>query len=859
MRRNLSVVNNAMKKSGIFATTLSKANNNTIGFTMRSHATFASQSLHSAELNLNGEWRLTSPQRPDISVPMIIPGDNVSALLHAGIIDDPYWGENEKQAQWIAQVDWHIERSLWLDESLLQAQAIWMTLTRVDTLMTLFINEHKVLECSNMFARHQVDIRPFLQRGENQVRAEFRRVDQEANQRAKALPFVIPSAMGNNQLPHMNLIRKTQCHSGWDWGICLMVSGIYDEIELQAVNYTWLKSLTTEQQWRDDGSVKVWLSADIETTLPTSLQFRLAEQEQRVEVSKTGVVVCEFEIEKPQLWWPNGYGEQPLYTASVRCEEQHLCRRIGLRQLSLNTQQDDLGSAMEFVVNGVPIFAKGANWIPIDAMPSRETPERYRQRLQSAVDANMNMIRVWGGGQYESDVFYRLCDELGLLVWQDMMFACSLYPSHDAFLAEVSQELAYQIPRLREHPSVALWCGDNEVIGAIGWYDESRQNKVKYTVNYDRLNRHIEKTIAGIDSSRAFWPSSPCNGELDFGDAWHDDNKGDMHFWDVWHSGKPFTAYQSVNPRFCSEFGFQSWPSLAEVKHFVPVEDWNITSPTFEVHQKNPRGNSIITEMFTRYFRFPTSFEQMLYLSQVQQSMAIKTASEHWRAISPVCRGILYWQLNDNWPVSSWSSLEYSGRWKQLHYQAKRFFAPVHLIFSQPQTSQNEARGAALNLHLLNDTRQACEVSGRVSWINWQGEVEQSWCFTQSAGADSNQVVWQNELDTARLKHGFFYVEASVNGDTIANLSPLNNTWFPTHELKSLPMAKADIEVSIEGNHITLVADKPAFYVHLECDTEGRFSDSSITLLANQAVTIEFLGEDTEAMANTLKVYHLMQ
>ncbi|MCR9701748.1 glycoside hydrolase family 2 protein, partial [Vibrio vulnificus] len=238
---------------------------------MRSHATFASQSLHSAELNLNGEWRLTSPQRPDISVPMIIPGDNVSALLQAGIIDDPYWGENEKQAQWIAEVDWHIERSLWLDESLLQAQAIWMTLTRVDTLMTLSINEHKVLECSNMFARHQVDIRPFLQQGENQVRAEFRRVDQEANQRAKALPFVIPSAMGNNQLPHMNLIRKTQCHSGWDWGICLMVSGIYDEIELQAVNHTWLKSLATEQQWRNDGSVKVLLSADIETTLPTSL------------------------------------------------------------------------------------------------------------------------------------------------------------------------------------------------------------------------------------------------------------------------------------------------------------------------------------------------------------------------------------------------------------------------------------------------------------------------------------------------------------------------------------------------------------------------------------------------------------
>ncbi|MBG0759950.1 beta-mannosidase [Vibrio cidicii] len=798
-----------------------------------------------SKVSLNGEWRLTSPQRPEISVPMTLPGDNVSALFAAGVIVDPYWGDNEKQVQWIAEVDWHLERTVWVDDAMLASQAIWLSMTRVDTFMTLYINQIEVLTCSNMFARHQVDIRPFLRAGDNHLCAQFYRVDLKAKQRAERLAFPVPSAMGNNQLPHMNLVRKTQCHSGWDWGICLMVSGIYDAIELQVINQTWLKTLSTEQKWLDDGGVKVTLIAEVETTQPIQLYFSLAEQECQIEVQDGGSVQCSFVVSSPQLWWPNGYGEQPLYRAQVRFAEQRLERLIGLRQLQLNRQEDEIGSAMEFVVNGVPIFAKGANWIPLDAMPARETPARYRQRLQSAVDANMNMIRVWGGGQYESELFYLLCDELGLLVWQDMMFACSLYPSYEAFLRDVEQEIAYQVPRLREHPSVALWCGDNEVIGAIGWYEESRANRVKYTVNYDRLNRHIEQHVLALDDTRAFWPSSPCNGELDFGDAWHDDNKGDMHFWDVWHSGKSFSAYQAINPRFCSEFGFQSWPSLAEVKAFAPAHDWNITSPTFETHQKNPRGNSIITEMFTRYFRFPSGFEQMLYLSQVQQAMAIKTASEHWRAISPICRGILYWQLNDNWPVSSWSSIEYSGRWKQLHYQAKRFFAPIHVVFS--------SHTGVLSLHLLNDSRRCSNVSGAVSWMNWQGEVLHSWPLTCQMNANSNQIVWQDRLNLAQSNEGFYYVEVQGAGETIIN------TWFATHELKKLPMKEACIEVKIDADEITLIANNPAFYVHLECDTSGRFSDSSFTLLPGKAVTIRFLGEDKEAMADSLRVYHLMQ
>jgi beta-mannosidase len=320
-----------------------------------------------------------------------------------------------------------------------------------------------------------------------------------------------------------------------------------------------------------------------------------------------------------------------------------------------------------------------------------------------------------------------------------------------------------------------------------------------------------------------------------------------MHFWDVWHSGKSFNAYLNINPRFCSEFGFQSWPSFAEAKKFVPEQDWNVTSPTFEQHQKNPRGNSIITEMFTRYFRFPSGFEEMLYLSQVQQAMAIKTACDHWRAISPICRGMLYWQLNDNWPVSSWSSLEYSGRWKQLHYHAKRFFAPQYLVFSE--------HTGKLSLHLLNDAKEPVDVSAQLHWVNWQGEVKQTWSLEHTVSSDSNMVVWQldGQFDSSELKSGFFYVEGQAGEERITN------TWFSTHELKTLPMQKANIKVTIEANQITLVADKPAFFVHLEADTDGRFSESSLTLLAEQPVTVTFFGKDVAAMAESLRVYHLMQ
>jgi beta-mannosidase len=797
-------------------------------------------------INLNGDWLLTSEQKPEVEVTMQVPGDNYSALLKAGVINDPYWGCNEQEVQWVRECEWQISRAFELSQQQLSSEQLLLCLSRLDTVAKLVINGTEVDTFSNMFVARRVDIKPYVQLGVNTICITFAPAHLEAKNRTVPLPFPIPSSMGsNNQIPHMNLLRKTQCHSGWDWGICLVVSGIYDDVFISVVNEVSLDRVSTEQIWKQDGSVEVVVQVYHQAVSGVEISIVFDEVETRVKSSDGEVTSVSFTVETPKLWWPAGYGEQPLYDLNVTMDGQTINKRLGLRKLELNNAEDDIGSAMEFRINDFPITARGANWIPMDAMPARESKTRYESLLGDAVAANMNMIRVWGGGQYEADIFYQTCDELGLLVWQDLMFACSLYPSTQTFIDDVEPEVRYQVQRLKDYACIALWCGDNEVIGALNWYEESRNSRDRYVVNYDRLNRKLADFVAQEDPSRKFWSSSPCNGELDYGDSWHDDARGDMHFWEVWHSGASFNAYYNIKPRFCSEFGFQSWPSLSEVKTFVPQEDWNVTSPTFEGHQKNASGNSIITEMFTRYFRFPASFEQMLYLSQVQQSIAIKTGCEYWRSISPICRGMLYWQLNDNWPVSSWSSIEYSGRWKQLHYHAKRVFAPTYIPFVETDD--------ALTLRLVNNRRTPEKVTGEVVWMSWNGEPLGNWNLNLDIAPDENKEVWslnKSQWQT-RAEHGFFFVRFESQGEWS------QNTWFAKPEVKQLAISKAKIQVEIDGSAIVLTSDKPAFFVHLEHDGSGRFSDSSFTLLPNEPYQVNYIGEELETLLSTLRVYDL--
>ncbi len=460
----------------------------------------------------------------------------------------------------------------------------------------------------------------------------------------------------------------------------------------------------------------------------------------------------------------------------------------------------------------------------------------------------MNMIRVWGGGFYETDAFYETCDELGLLVWQDMMFSCSQYPSTPDFLDAVDQEVRYQVKRLASHASIALWCGDNEVIGSLTWYDLSKQNRDRYLVNYDRFGRAVEAAVLASDRERAFWPSSPCSGALDYGDAWHDDSKGDMHFWAVWHEGKDFEHYYTVRPRFCSEFGFQSFPTMTAIRQFAAPEDWNAMSPVMEHHQRDRGGNGRIVETMTRYFRMPTGFRNFVYLSQLAQALAMETAVRFWRSLKPHCMGTLYWQLNDVWPAVSWSSLDHALAWKTLHHHARRFYAPVALAA--------RIEGGRLIVSAVNDERAPVALELRVQRITLDGRVLGETWATATVPADRAAVV--ADLAAPPGSGHVFVLDARRAGSPA--FDPALRLVVLPEKPKRYDLPEAIVTVEAAGRDaFAFSADHPAFFVRPEAEAfDGAFEDASFLLLPGEKRVVRYRSFDGRMPAPAdLTVIHL--
>jgi beta-mannosidase len=790
-------------------------------------------------LNLAGEWKLSDAQK-SISIKCNLPGDNYSALLKADKIEDPFYRKNEADIQWVADKDWVFERTFQVTDKLLASKQIQLHLSEIDTIAKIYINKHLISSTENMFIPLDVDVKSFLKKGLNQISIYITSPVKEAVKLAKEQPLFIPWTK-NNTAPFMNLIRKVQCHAGWDWGISLIPSGVYGDLELRCFDDCILESVYTSQK-HSKNECDLTIFAEIESLAEVNKEvifnFDSAEFKVNVDLAKgKNIVEFTFSINNPQLWYPAGYGEQILHPISVSIDDKKVVKKIGLRKMEVINEKDKVGKSLVFRVNGIDIFCKGANWIPADAFPSRQTPELIRSLLVDAKAANMNMIRVWGGGQYEKDFFYEICDELGLMVWQDLMFSCSLYPSTKEFIENVEKEVNYQAKRLRDFACLALWCGDNEVIGALTWYPESKKNRDAYLVNYDRLNISCEKAIAIADPTRTFWPSSPCAGPKDFSDNWHNDSCGDMHYWSVWHGGKSFDAYYSIKPRFCSEFGYQSFPSLESVKTFTTKNDWNATSPVMEAHQKNGGGNSKIIDMFSRYFRFPMGFENFLYLSQVQQALAIKTGVEYWRHLRPVCMGALYWQLNDLWPVASWSSIEYNGNWKQLHYHAKKFFAPVIISAYKLEDS--------VEVWTVSDLLANVDGEIVISYHDFNGKVISNFKSKAKLKAQGSQLIKKIKLDSLKVPLDSMFMTMSVTYKNEGKKVTHENTLFLTEYKRcDLQESKVDSSIKVISKNeiqVTLKTKKPVFFVHLEVSgVTGNFEDSSFTLLPGKDKQVIF-------------------
>ncbi|MBQ0033240.1 MAG: glycoside hydrolase family 2 protein, partial [bacterium] len=774
-----------------------------------------------------------------------------SALLKAGLMPDPFWGRNELKIQEIGRRDWIVSRQFEVGDETLAKKAIVLRLDNVDTFATISLNGHELGRTDNRFRRWEYDVKPYLKCGANELKGVFKSSELKANELAKGYDHRFPMSnvpWAKNQA----LVRKPACHAGWDWGLSQMITGFCGETKILAYDDCKVDYVYSTQTFNSDFSqCDLMVFADA-----TDAEGRAF------------TVTNRFEIENPPLWWPNGAGERKFYTYTIKVGSQTITRKVGLRKIEvLNTPDVDEGgkpgARMAFCVNGRELFMKGANWIPCSAFENEQTPERYRDLLESAAAANMNMIRVWGGGQYEKDCFYEICDELGLLLWHDLMFSCAVYPGDARFLGSVREELRHQLRRLRDHASIAMWCGDNECVGALNWFGETKEDKPYYKAALEARHAVSDVAVAKYDPQRMFWPSSPCAGPGNYANNWKNDSQGDMHNWTVWHENASFDAYYKFRPRFCSEFGYQSFPSREVAETFCAGKDLNPTAPDFEWHQKNPGGNQRMLETMARYFRFPQGTDAMLYLSQVQQSIAMKTAVEGWRAQRPRCMGTLYWQLNDNWPVASWSSIEYGGKWKHLHYQAKRFFEPIAVVCVPAGTegagtivggggktvSVGAGSGRA-SIKVLNDFAEVVDAEVTAEFWSFDGRILRSKVQKISLAPDSVTDWGGGVLAASEVKEPSFLVMTLKT-----KYGVFQNDWLFDY-YKAYDLAEAKVTAAFDGFKVTLSTDKPAFFVWANVKgVRGEFDDNSFTLLPGRPAVLYFKPKGSVSPAEFHKAF----
>lgn len=635
---------------------------------------------------LNGTWQLSARHRSLESVDMQIPGTVLSGLLAAGKIKDPFYRTNEDATRALFWKDYVFTRTFDVDEELLAQQHIVLVCEGLDTLAEISINGTFLAKTDNMHRTWKFQAKKLLHPGKNEIQIVFRSVlrfiEDYPYEAHKKINYIPCGSMKGNQL-----LRKAHSMFGWDWGPQTIDAGIFRDIYLQGYSHARIEDIRIHQQHAKNVSVQtsITLSESVPgQKLCVELSEDGADKPLQTKLCKTnadGVAAVDFVIENPKLWWPNDYGDQPLYIVRTTLLDEDgtslesITRRIGLRTLTISQEKDEWGNEFAFCVNGVKIFTRGGNYIPDDCLYTRITEKKLDYILESCRRAHFNCVRVWGGGYYPSDAFYDLCDEKGLIVWQDLMYACNVYDVTDAFAENCRQETYDNVRRLRHHASLGLWCGNNEIESAWDHWGDFQKETPYLRADYIRLFEEVlPKAVQEADGETFYWHSSPSSGGCF--DNPDDANRGDTHYWDVWHGQKPFTDYRKYFFRFCSEFGFQSFPCAKTVNSFTLEDDRNIFSRVMESHQKNDAANGKMLYYLSENLRYPKDLTHLLYASQVLQGMAIKYGVDHWRRNRGRCMGTLYWQINDDWPAPSWSSIDYFGRWKALHYMAQKFYAP---------------------------------------------------------------------------------------------------------------------------------------------------------------------------------------
>lgn len=677
------------------------------------------------QVNLGGAWRMREADS-ETWHSAHVPGSVYADLMADGTMPDPFWRENELDAFERMKKDYVYQRAFTVTEAQLAHAHVELVCEGLDTLAHVSLNGREIAFADNMHITWVWDVKEQLHAGENTLEIRFDSPILYCAKKAEEAP----GWESSDATPGFRHLRKAHCMFGWDWGPRLPDAGIWRPIFLRTWDAARLENALILQA-HHDGVVDVTIRPEIAGESAWSAEITAPDGEVII-IPETTAAEQVITIEHPQLWWPNGLGKQPLYRVTVRLATGDTRTwRIGLRTMTVSREKDEWGEEFCHVVNGMKVFAMGADYIPEDNILARVTPERTRRLLEDCKAANFNAIRVWGGGYYPDDAFYDICDELGLMVWQDLMYACAFYDLTPDFERSIRVETHQNVARLRHHASLALICGNNEMEMFMAGANSALINHrtwefvptyPHHITDYVKMFEYILPAIVKETAPQTYWwPASPSSGG-NF-DAPNDENRGDNHYWDVWHGEKPFTEYRKFFFRYASEFGFQSFPCLKSVEQFTLPDDRNIFSRVMERHQRNQAANGKILSYLSQTFRYPNSFDDLLYASQLMQAEAIRYGVEHWRRNRGRCMGAIIWQLNDIWPVASWASIDYYGRWKALHYAAKRFFAPVMISAEEEgELSQNpkinEYHPAPLEksfrLNVCNETLR--DVTGEVVW-----------------------------------------------------------------------------------------------------------------------------------------------
>ena len=792
------------------------------------------------QIDLGGMWHLKDENGQELCN-VEVPGSVVSGLYSAGLIEHPYYRENEYIVREMFHKDYEFERVFEISKEQLEEEHIELICEGLDTLTEIYINDKLVAKTDNMHRTYKLDVKDELKEGTNQIRILFKSVlnyiDEYQYEENKTVHYIPSGGMKGN-----HLLRKAHSMLGWDWGPQLVDAGIWRNIYLLGRSTPQIEDVRIHQKHFEDGSVEVKVAVTMSEETDKNITVTFCENSDEKQESNIfnqmvaekvaeNKYVATIKVTNPKLWWPNGYGEQPLYDVCVNTEgAKEVKKTIGLRTLTISQEKDQWGKEFAFIVNGVKIFTMGGNYIPEDAVYPWIKKENIEFLLKSCVRANFNCVRIWGGGYYPSDYFYDLCDRYGLIVWQDLMYACNVYDLTKDFGETIRQEALDNVKRLRHHASLGLWCGNNEIESAWDHWGDFQIESMHLRADYVKMFEHIlPNAVNEEDDITFYWPSSPSSGGcFDNPDS---ENQGDTHYWDVWHGQKPFSDYQKYYFRFCSEFGFQSFPCMKTINTFAKKEDQNIFSRVMESHQKNDSANGKMLYYLSENFKYPKDFKSLLYITQVLQGMAIKSGVEHWRRNRGRCMGTLYWQINDNWPVASWASIDYYGRWKALHYMAKKFYSPVAASICHENNQWS--------VHLENETMEEkhCTVFLRLRDMNLN-KVEE-WKKEAKVKAQSAGELISVEMPEEYIKSVGHFLEAEVvlsDGETLIETETLA-------PYKHMELIKPQLEAEVKefDAYYEITVKSRAFAPFVEMDFEDAdviFSDNFFTISSDKPVKI---------------------